>query len=123
MKKLLIIEDDINLLALYREVFSKEGFEVFTAEDGGEAIVKLEQTAPDVILLDLMLPVVDGFAVLEKIRSTPQTLHSLVIVQTNLDSEMQRQKAKNLGADQFLVKADDNPGSLIQEVKNLISPA
>ena len=121
MKKILIVEDDINLLNLYKEVLTKEGYEVALAEDGGEAIQKAEGFQPDAVLLDLMLPSVDGFKVLEEIRSNPKTENCYVIVQTNLDSEMQRQKAKNLGANEFLVKSESNPGSLIEDIKRLIS--
>lgn len=122
MKKLLIVEDDINLAELYKEAFAKEGFEVRLALDGVEALAKAEHFVPDIILLDLMLPQIDGFEVLAKIKANPLTVNSLVIVQTNLDSEMQRQKAKNLGADEFLVKSDSDPGKLISEAKKLISP-
>ena len=121
MKKILIVEDDINLLNLYKEVLTKEGYQVDLAEDGGEALQRAEIFQPDVVLLDLMLPYIDGFQVLSQLKSNPKTEHCFVIVQTNLDSEMQRQKAKNLGANEFLVKSESDPGSLIDDIKNLIS--
>ena len=121
MKKILIVEDDINLLNLYKEMLTREGYEIRLAEDGGEALQIAASFQPDVVLLDLMLPYVDGFKVLEELKSHPSTEHCFVIVQTNLDSEIQRQKAKNLGANEFLVKSESNPGSLIDDIKHLLS--
>ncbi len=121
MKKILIVEDDINLLNLYKEVLTREGYELKLAEDGGEALQIAASFQPDIVLLDLMLPYVDGFKVLEELKSNPKTEHCFVIVQTNLDSEMQRQKAKNLGANEFLVKSESDPGSLIEDIKHLLA--
>lgn len=121
MKKILIVEDDINLLNLYKEVLQEDGYEIELAEDGEQAIKKAQAFIPDVILLDLMLPTVDGFEVLKTVKADPATKDTLVIIQTNLDSEFQRDKAINLGAAEFLVKADDDPGKLLSEVKAIIS--
>lgn len=120
MTKILIVEDDVYLLKLYQEIFSKDGFEVETAEDGEQAIKKATTFLPEVVLLDLMLPYVDGFAVLESLKSNPKTKEALVIVATNLDSEKQREKAKTLGAAAFLVKSGDTPGNVIEEVKKVL---
>ncbi len=119
MKKLLIVEDDIYLLKLYGEVFEKEDFEVATAEDGREALQKIDQFKPEVMLLDLMLPYIDGFKVLETLKQNPETSEIKVVVLTNLDSETQREKALKLGADKFLVKSGNNPDILIQTVKEI----
>lgn len=121
MAKILVVEDDIYLLKLYQEIFTKEGFQVQTAEDGQEAIQKAPEFVPDVILLDLMLPYVDGFGVLENLKANPKTKDIPVVVSTNLDSQKQRDKAANLGAVKFLVKAGDNPGNIVQEVNAVIS--
>ena len=121
MTKILIVEDDISLLNLYNEVLKKEGFEIELADDGQQALLKAEAFIPDVVLLDLMLPYIDGFEVLEKLKSNPITKDARVIVQTNLDSEIQKEKALKLGASEFLVKSDDNPGSLLKEIKKLLA--
>lgn len=121
MSKILIVEDDIYLLKLYQEIFSKENFEVEIAEDGEEAIKKSKQFLPEIILLDLMLPYVDGFGVLKEIKSDQQTKGAIVVVFTNLDSEIQKEKATGLGAAKFLVKSDQSPVYLLEEVKKLIS--
>lgn len=121
MKKILIVEDDVYLLQMYKESLSQQNFEIELAEDGQQALEKAEDFLPDIVLLDLMLPYVDGFQVLESLKSNPKTKDSVVIVQTNLDSEMQREKAKKLGAANFLVKSGNNPGSLLAEIKKLVS--
>ncbi len=121
MVKLLIVEDDIYLLKLYGEVFSKEGFQVELAEDGKEGIEKAQTFEPDILLLDLMLPYIDGFGVLQAVKADPKTKNTKIIITTNLDSAMQRQKALSLGADKFLVKSSDTPGNILNEVKDIIS--
>src|SRR3989344_7139093 len=120
MTKILVVEDDIYLLKLYQEVFTKEGFVVAVAEDGQQALQIANEVLPEVILLDLMLPYIDGFAVLEEIKANPKTKAAMVIIATNLDSEKQREKAKSLGAAAFLVKSGDTPGNIVDEVKKLI---
>ena len=121
MTKILIVEDDITLLRLYQDIFNKEGFEVAIAEDGQEALQKANAFLPEVILLDLMLPYMDGFAVLEAVKANPKTKKAKIIIATNLDSQKQREKAKNLGAAAFLVKFSDTPGNIVEEVKKLLS--
>ncbi len=114
------MEDDIDLLQLYGEIFTKDGFDVELAEDGQEAIQKAQQFLPDLVLLDLMLPYVDGFGVLQAIKANPKTKGIKVVVSTNLDSRLQRDKALDLGADKYLVKADDGPEKILDEVKDLL---
>ena len=121
MSKILIVEDDTNLLKLYQEIFTKENFEVETADDGEQAIKKSKEFLPDVVLLDLMLPVVDGFGVLKEIKADPLTKDIKVIVFTNLDSQIQKEKTLTLGAAKYVVKATDSPGNILEEVKALIS--
>ena len=122
MSKILIVEDDTYLLKLYSEIFEKENFEVMIAEDGREALQKIQDFKPDVMLLDLMLPYVDGFKVLEDVKKNPTTAATKVVVLTNLDSETQKQKALKLGAEKFMVKSSNNPDFLVDLVKKVITP-
>ena len=122
MSKILIVEDDTYLLKLYSEIFEKENFEVMIAEDGREALQKIQDFKPDVMLLDLMLPYVDGFKVLEDVKKNPTTATTKVVVLTNLDSETQKQKALKLGAEKFMVKSSNNPDFLVDLVKKGITP-
>lgn len=120
MAKILIVEDDIYLLKLYGDVFSKEGFEVELAEDGKEGIEKAQTFEPEIILLDLMLPYIDGFGVMQAVKSNPKIKDTKIVITTNLDSTMQRQKALSMGADKFLVKSGDTPGNILDEVKQAL---
>lgn len=120
MPKILIVEDDIDLLNLYNETFSTAGFEVDLAEDGLEALQKLALFKPEIVLLDLMLPNIDGFTVLENIKTNPETTSIKVVVQTNLASEIQKEKALQLGADKFLIKTGNSPGNLVEEVNQVL---
>lgn len=121
MSKILIVEDDIYLLKLYGEVFTKEGYQVELAEDGKQGIEKAQLFEPEIMLLDLMLPYIDGFGVLEAVKGNPKTKNIKVVIITNLDSTMQRQKALSMGAAEFLVKSSDTPGKIVDEVKATLS--
>ncbi len=118
MHRILIVEDDVNLLNLYQEVLGNEGYTVDRAEDGREALQQLEAHKPDLVILDLMLPYIDGFEVLRQIKQSPVTKDTQVIVFTNLDSEIQKEKVLKLGANKFLIKVGNDPSELINEVKD-----
>lgn len=120
MTRILIVEDDSYISGLYREVVESGGYEVETAEDGKEALEKVETFGPDLILLDLMIPYIDGFNVLQTLRGNEATKEIKVVVLTNLDSETQKEKAIKLGADRFLVKTSNTPDVLLEEVKKVI---
>lgn len=121
MTKILIVEDDTYLLKLYSEIFQNENFEVALAEDGREALQKAGEFVPEVILLDLMIPYIDGFGVLQELKKDPKTEKAKVVVLTNLDSETQKQKALSLGADKFLVKSGNTPDLLLNSVKETLA--
>ncbi len=121
MKKILVIEDDIYLLELYREVLVNAGFETDTAEDGRQGLEKAESSIPDLILLDLMIPYIDGFEVLEKLKAKDITKNIKVVVFTNLDSEKQKEKALKLGAEKFVVKVGNDPSMVVSIVKEILN--
>ncbi|HSX57837.1 MAG TPA: response regulator [Candidatus Saccharimonadales bacterium] len=120
-KRILVVEDDVSLLDLYNEVLTKAGYIVDLAEDGREALAKAENFKPEIIILDLMLPYIDGFEVLSQIKQSPVLKEINVIVFTNLDSEVQRKKAEDLGASQFLVKVGNDPETLLTALKKATS--
>ena len=121
--RVLITEDDAFTANLCRDVFSREGFDARVALDGRAAIDFLANNQVDAVLLDLMLPEVDGIGVLEFIRSHP-TLRTLpVIVLSNLSCfSGMVQSAWNAGATNFIKKGSADPTSLVREVRNLIQP-
>lgn len=121
MKKILIAEDDQYLINSYRVKFSKSGFEVHMALDGNEVFKILEHFTPDMILLDLVMPGKDGFTVLSELKQNERWKKIPVIVTSNLGQVEDREKAKNLGADDYLVKVQVSLEDIVNKIKTLLS--
>jgi len=121
MKKILIAEDDKFLASAYRLKLTKAGFEVQIANDGEELIKILETFVPDLILLDLVMPVMDGFAVLENLRSNSKFKSLPILVASNLGQKEDIDRASNLGATDFVVKSDMSLDMLIEKINKFIS--
>jgi DNA-binding response OmpR family regulator len=118
--KILLAEDDIQLVDMYNRKFQLEGFDVRTAEDGQKALNTLKDFIPDVILLDIMMPQVTGLEVLEEIKKDSRLDDTLVIMLTNLADEKTAEKIYELGATDYLVKAEMTPLEVCNKVKELI---
>ncbi len=103
-EKILIIEDDVNIAELLRLYLEKEGFQVFIAHDGGKGISEFEQVKPDLVLLDIMLPVMDGWSVCREIRSTSKTP---IIMLTAKGETFDKVSGLEMGADDYIVKPFD----------------
>lgn len=117
-KKILLVEDDKFLLKFFAARLKEEDFEVILAEDGEEAVRKVKEKKPDLVLLDLILPKKDGFAVLKEIKSDEKTKNIPVFVLSNLGQESDREKAKELGAVDYLVKVNFDLKEIIKKIKN-----
>lgn len=118
MSKILIAEDDKFLANAYRLKFSKSGFSVKLAMDGAEAIKELSVSIPDLIILDLIMPNKDGFSVLEELKNNPKWQKIPVIVATNLEQKEDIDKAKALGAVDYIVKSNTTIEEIINKVKH-----
>jgi two-component system phosphate regulon response regulator PhoB len=118
--KILIIEDDKFLSSVLKTRLEKEGFQVEQAFDGEEGLIKLKEARPDLILLDLILPKMSGFEVLEQISLDPQLNQVPVMIASNLGQESDIQKAKNLGAVEYYVKVKTTIDQLAEMVKRII---
>ncbi|MBU1730395.1 response regulator [Patescibacteria group bacterium] len=116
-KKILIIEDDELLYSMYNMKLSAEGFEVFIATTGSEGLSIAVEKQPDFIILDIILPQLDGFAILEKLKEDINTKKIPVTMLTNLNTEEDQLKAKQLGAIGYLVKANLTPSEISTRVK------
>ena len=124
MRTILIIEDDINLIDLYQAKFQIENFTVTTAPDGAEGIEEAIKNRPDLILLDVLMPNVNGFEVLAELKKHDETKDIPVIVYTNLgtsDSDEKRELAFSLGAADYLVKALHEPDAIVDRVNQLLA--
>ena len=119
-KAVFIIEDDMFLMKAYQIKFEKENISVWTATDGREALEYLSKDPPAVILLDLMLPGMDGFEILENLRKNDKWKSVPVIVLTNLSQAEDYEKAKAMGVDDYLVKANTKINDIVEKVKKYL---
>ncbi|MBU6431137.1 MAG: response regulator [Patescibacteria group bacterium] len=117
MSKILIIEDDLFLLSLIVEKFIKSGFEVETAVDGEEGLNKILKNRYDLVLLDMILPKMDGFKVLEEVKKNQSLKELPIIVASNLYDKNDIDRAVSLGAKDYIVKAYNSPEGIIIRVK------
>ncbi|MBI4122725.1 MAG: response regulator [Parcubacteria group bacterium] len=116
----LLVEDEEMLASMYQTKFKKEGYQIEVAHDGEEGLAKAEAGTFDVILLDIILPKLDGFAVLKKLRESAQHKATPVLMLTNLGQEEDIKKGEELGANGYLVKANVTPTQVIAKVKELL---
>ncbi len=119
-KTVLLVEDERNLLKMYNRKFTLEGFRVLQAENGKQALEIVKTEKPAVILLDIIMPELDGFQVLERLESNPETKDIPVILLPNLNQETDIARGMNLGAKDFLVKANFEPDEVVEKVKRML---
>ncbi len=119
-KKVMIIEDDRFLSSLIKARLEKEDFIVLQAFDGEEAIRLLKQEKPSLIILDLIMPKVTGFEVLEAISMDPEQNQTPIVVLSNLAQDSDVAKAKSLGATEYFVKVRVSIDDVIQKVKTIL---
>jgi two-component system, OmpR family, alkaline phosphatase synthesis response regulator PhoP len=115
-KKLLVVEDNSDLLELLRLAFKEAGYSVATAANGLEALKKIRSVAPDLVVLDLVLPELDGFAVCESLRHDPNFAAIPVIVLTGLSGEFTRYAGLEVGANEYVSKPV-SPDQLLARVR------
>ncbi len=119
-KKILIVEDDKFLRELIVRKLANEGYEVVEAVDGEQGVQKVKETKPDLVLLDLILPGIDGFEVLARKKEDPFVASIPVIVLSNLGQKEDVDRGLELGATDYLIKAHFTPGEIIEKVRNII---
>jgi DNA-binding response OmpR family regulator len=120
MSKILLVEDDPLILRLYQNAFSLAGFEVEIAADGAIGLKKAKEVRPSLIILDVMMPNMNGLEVLDQLKSDPNTMSIPVIMLTNLYGEKAEETALKKGALMYLIKSDIDPQKVVQIVKNLV---
>jgi CheY-like chemotaxis protein len=121
--KIFIVEDNADIREIYRLVFELAGFTVEASENGLDAISRLPEIRPDIILLDIMLPEMDGFEVLRAIKqnmSDTGLQNTPIVVWSNLSQEEDIQKAMSLGASYYLRKSDYDGDALVEKVKDVM---
>ena len=119
-KFILVVEDDPILKNLLGHTFAGK-YQTLYASDGNEAIALFEQNKPSLVLLDLMLPTMDGFAVLENIRARADTTKNVpIIVVSNLGQDKDKERAKSLGATDYLVKAEVSIEEIVAKIQETL---
>lgn len=120
MVKILLADDDVTLHEMYAERLRAEGYEVVSAYDGEEALDKAYHEKPDLILLDIMMPKINGIDVMKKLREDQETAGIPIILLTALMQEIDKIKGMMTGKDRYLIKSEIMPGAVIQTVSQVL---
>ena len=121
MPKILIVEDELALRDVYATRLQAEGYQVVLASNGEEALATAVSERPDIILLDIMMPKISGFDVLDIIRTTPEIANTRVIMLTALSEETDRERGEKLGVDKYLVKSQVILEDVVNAVADVLS--
>jgi DNA-binding response OmpR family regulator len=119
-KIILVVEDDKFLRELMTQKLIREGFKISEAVDGEEGLKKIKEERPGLVLLDLILPGIDGFEVLTRMKEDPEISQTPVIILSNLGQREDVERGLKLGATDYLIKAHFTPGEIIEKIKNII---
>lgn len=119
-KTILIIEDDKFLRELIAQKLIKEGYEISEAVDGEKGIKKIKEEKPDLVLLDLILPGIDGFEVLSRMKEDEALAKIPVIILSNLGQREDVERGLKMGAVDYLIKAHFTPREIINKIKNAL---
>ena len=121
MIKILLVEDDALMIRMYRRVFTHAGYMVDIAKDGQEGWEKVKANPPDLILLDVMMPMVNGLELLKKLKADPKLKEILVVLLTNLGIQGELDKAIKEGAVEYIIKSNHPPGEVMQMIKEILN--
>jgi len=119
-QRILLIEDDVFLLGMYSKKFELEGYEVIVADNGVDGLDAAKKYLPNIILLDILMPVMNGIEVLEHLKNNAVTADIPVILLTNFNQKDEVDKCFELGAKDFLVKAHFMPSEVVEKIKKYI---
>lgn len=121
MAKILLVDDDPLLIRMYQKKLENDGYTVETADDGDVALRKVASFSPDIVLLDIMMPKVNGYEVLASLKKSPETNRIPVILLTNVgSSEQDVERGMELGAVAYIVKAENRPSTVVSKVKEIL---
>ncbi|HEX9008548.1 MAG TPA: response regulator [Patescibacteria group bacterium] len=119
-KKILVAEDDELYGKVYLNKLTKEGYQVFLVLNGKEAIEVAKRERPDLILMDIIMPVMDGFTALKEIKSDPATQNLRVLIMSNLSQDADISKAKEMGAEDYFVKSNISISEFIEKINSML---
>ncbi|MEK7537907.1 MAG: response regulator [Patescibacteria group bacterium] len=121
--KVVIVEDEKMLADMYATKFAMEGFDAQKANDGASGFELVKTVKPDIVLLDIIMPKIDGFGVLKMIKDEATLKDVPIILLTNLGQEEDIKKGRQLGATDYFVKANHTPAEVVQKVKQVLKLA
>jgi CheY-like chemotaxis protein len=121
MSRVLIIEDDAPYRKVYTRKFQVSGYDVETAENGADGLAKMRSFKPDIVFVDLMMPKMDGFQVIDHAKADPELKTIPIIVLTNLSTADDAQKVMQKGALAVLVKSDTEPNAIVAKANEVLS--
>lgn len=116
----LLVEDDVFLMDIYKKKFEMEGFKISVSDNGEKGLADIIKKKPDIVLLDILLPKLDGFAVLEKLKADKEVKNIPVILLTNLGQKDEVEKGLRLGAEDYMIKAHFKPSEIVDKVKKVL---
>ena len=116
-KKILLVEDDIGLATVYKQRLEAEGFTLKHVPNGEEALSAALEFRPDLILLDVMMPKISGFDVLDILRNTPETTNMKIVMLTALSQPKDKERAEQLGVDDYLVKSQVVIADVVERIR------
>lgn len=119
-KKILIIEDEELILALLQKKLTNEGYEVLIAKNGEAGLEKMKEASPDLVLLDIIMPKMGGFEVMEEMGKDPELKKIPVIIISNSGQPVELDRVQRLGARDWLIKAEFNPQEVIDKIRKQI---
>jgi DNA-binding response OmpR family regulator len=119
-KKILLVEDDAFVSDIYQTKLGQDGFSVILAENGIEAMKALENEKPDMVLLDVVMPYMDGMEVLKKMKENENWKNIPVILLTNLSEKEKVEEGLEIGASDYLIKSHFTPSEVVTRVKSLL---
>lgn len=121
MKSILLVEDDPFLIDIYSQKLTKAGFKVEVAKNGKSALESLQKRKPQLVILDIVLPGIEGWEVLRKIKKDRSLANLKVVVLSNLGQKEEVEKGLKLGAVKYLIKAHYTPSEVVREIKKVIN--
>ena len=119
-KRILIVEDEPFLIEMYKARFEQEGYLVEVAFNGTTVVESVKKNKPDIVLLDIVMPELDGYAVLRELKTRKDLKFTPVLVFSNLAQEEEIEKGLKLGADKYFIKSEYTPSQLVEEVEKML---
>ncbi len=120
MARILIVEDDLRIAKIYQEFFRRENFEVEVANSGEAGLEKAKASSPSLILLDMLMPKMNGLEVLDKLKENPETKAIPVVMLTNYSGGLDPSPALKKGAIKIIVKSDYDPKEVVNMIKEIL---